>query len=422
MEVFTGDHGLPNDVVLFSDTHFSPFTLPTTDTFSDHHKISPDHDHFPPLQPPPQKLRPIRCHVRSFSDRCTLADPVDVKTLSWQPEGGGLAVPVNCEDLGLSVNDGQIEAVLSPSSSEETGKLQEPIEEPINKKKRKRKSRRKMELFFESMMRTVIQKQEEMHKQLIEMLEQKEKESIMREQAWKKQEIARAKRDEHARKQHISQSLALISFIKNTLGQEIQIPDSLDIQVENQNHQSQGKSTYDDIEMHNIDEYETDPNTKRWPKSEVQALITVRVALNQKFNGKIPKASIWDEVAAGLSSMGYNRTPKKCKEKWENINKYYRRTMEKGKDSKSCAYFNELEMLHKTGFISSSSHDEDHSIKVVSSNSHDEDQSIKVVSSNSHDEGQSMKVISSDSLDEDQSIKVMPSNSLDEDQSIKALH
>ncbi|KAI3795680.1 hypothetical protein L1987_38337 [Smallanthus sonchifolius] len=372
MEVFTGDHGLPTDVVLFPDTHFSPFALPTTDTFSDHHKISSDHNHFLPLQPP-QKLRPIRCNVRSSSDRCSLDDAVDAKTLSWQSEDvllnaetdGGSLIPPNCSELGLPLTEGQIEAALSPSSSEETSKMQEPINEPTNKKKRKRKSRRKMELFIESVMKSVIEKQEDMHKQLIEMLERTEKESIMRELAWKKQEIERAKRDEQARKQQLSQSQALISFIQNALGQEIQIPNFLEKQdddhqnQENLNHDAAGNDDNHDIEMNNIEESECDPNTRRWPKSEVQALIMVRAALNHKFIGKGSKGSVWGEVAADLSGMGYNRTPKKCKEKWENINKYYRRTTEKGKESKTCKYFSELEMLHKTGFISSNSHDED---------------------------------------------------------------
>ncbi|XP_076938562.1 trihelix transcription factor GT-2-like [Bidens hawaiensis] len=381
MEVFTGDH---TDVVLFSDTHFSPYT----DSFSDHHKISISTDHFQP----PQKLRPIRCNnnVRSFSDRCESDDPVDAKPLSWHPEGGVYNGEINsCANLGLPVAECQFEAAISPCSSDETSKLQEPnqpIEEPISKKKRKRKSRKKMEFYFERMVQTVMEKQDQMHKQLIEMLEQNEKESIIREQAWKKQETERAKRGEEARKQQVSQCQALLSFIQKTLGQETQIPNPPDTNLE-----SQEKSTYDDIEMKIIEESESDPNSRRWPKSEVQALITVRVALNHMFeNGKGPKGSIWDEVAASLSGMGYHRTPKKCKEKWENINKYYRRTMEKGKaTSKSCSYFKELEMLHKNDFISAISHDEDQSNEgFTSANSHDEDQrNVVMIVPNGEGEG-----------------------------------
>lgn len=195
-----------------------------------------------------------------------------------------------------------------------------------------------------------MEKQEQMHNQLVEILEKKENESIMREEAWKKQEIERAKMNEQARSQEISRSLALISFIQNTLGQEVQIPkphNALNLAKKGENKEENLK--FD----------------ARWPKSEVQALITVRAALNQRFDGKGSKGSIWEDVAADLSSMGYNRTPKKCKEKWDNINKYYRRTVEKGTASKSqvCTYFRELEMLNQTKLSSANSHDENQAPK-----------------------------------------------------------
>ncbi|KVH96702.1 trihelix transcription factor GTL1 [Cynara cardunculus var. scolymus] len=374
MEVFTGDHGLPSDVVLYPDTHLSPFTLPNADTFSDQHKIPTDHHHFLPPQPP-QKLRPIRCNGRSFSECCSSDDPLDVKPLSWPPETGFYNtetddsgfVPPKASTLGLSFEECQTEAALSSSSDEGT-KLQEAIKEPITKK-RKRKSRKKLELFIESMMKTVMEKQEEMHKQLIEILDKKESERIMREEAWKQQEIERAKRDEKARAQEISRSLSLISFIQNSLGQEIQIPNPFNASNPNKQDENQNEESFKcDTGNDNNEESECDSNIRRWPKSEVQALITVRAALNQKFNHKGPKGSIWEEVAAGLGRMGYNRTPKKCKEKWENINKYYRRTMDKGKESggrstQAWSYFSELEMLYKNGFISGNSHDEDQNTK-----------------------------------------------------------
>ncbi|KAL4585344.1 hypothetical protein LXL04_009962 [Taraxacum kok-saghyz] len=372
MEVFTGDHGLPSDGVLFPDTHLSPFSLPTTDTFTDQHKISIDHHHFLPPQPP-QKLRPIRCNGRSFTDCCSSDDPLDTKPLSWQPEtgfydteiGDASFIPPKASALGLSTKECQTEAALS--SSDESSKLQEPIDqEPVNKKKRKRKSRKKLESFIESMMQSVLEKQEQMHRQLMEILDQKESERIKREETWKKQELERAKREEHARKQEVSRSLALVTFIQNTLGQKIEIPNPQENQTEENCKSDTGNEIYDP--NNNLEEVEFDSNMKRWPKSEVQALITVRAALNQKFTGKGAKGSVWEEVAVGLSNMGYNRTPKKCKEKWENINKYYKRTKEKGKEnggsgkiSQVCAYFNELEMLYKTGFISGNCHDEDQS-------------------------------------------------------------
>lgn len=338
MEMFTGDHGLQNDVVRYPDTHLAPFT-------SDHHKITI----IPPQ--PPQKLRPIRSNVRTVNEPQPMTWQPDVGFYNNSESGFGSPDPKD-SNLGLLSKACQNQAALRSSPDESSKSQEEAINEPVNKKrKRKRKSRKRLKSLIKRMMDTVMEKQERMHKQLIEILEKKENESIMREEAWKKQEIERAKMNEQARSQEISRSLALISFIQNTLGQEVQIPkphNALNLLKKGENKKEE-KLKFD----------------ARWPKSEVQALITARAALSQKFDGKGSKGSIWDDVAAELSSMGYNRTPKKCKEKWDNINKYYRRTVEKGTASKSqvCTYFRELEMLNQTKLSSANSHDENQNTK-----------------------------------------------------------
>ncbi|KAL4582883.1 hypothetical protein LXL04_007444 [Taraxacum kok-saghyz] len=100
---------------------YLPFLYPqaTTDTFTDQHKISIDHHHFLPPQRP-QKLRPIRCNGRSFTDCCSSDDPLDTKPLSWQPEigfydteiGDASFIPSKASALGLSTKECQTEAVL----------------------------------------------------------------------------------------------------------------------------------------------------------------------------------------------------------------------------------------------------------------------------------------------------------------------
>ena len=100
------------------------------------------------------------------------------------------------------------------------------MNEPLTKK-RKRKRRKKIELFLENLVMKVMDNQEQMHKQLIEtieMIEKRERVRIIREEAWKRQEMERIKRDEEARAQETSRSIALISFIQNALGHEIEIP------------------------------------------------------------------------------------------------------------------------------------------------------------------------------------------------------
>ncbi|XP_021766740.1 trihelix transcription factor GT-2-like isoform X2 [Chenopodium quinoa] len=221
--------------------------------------------------------------------------------------------------------------------------------------KPKRKRRKKMESFLQGLMSQVINKQEEMHQQLMNMIENKEKDRILREEAWRQQELERANRDHQIRAQEAARNVALISFIRNALGlSELQVPDLLSLpQVFSgednvADTQSLGQSEQDRF----------DPNYKRWPTSEVQALITLRAALDHKFHTIGAKAPVWDEVAAGMAKMGYTpRSARKCKEKWENVNKYYKKATANGnkysENAKSCPYFHELETLYKNRLITS---------------------------------------------------------------------
>ncbi|XP_039060089.1 trihelix transcription factor GT-2-like [Hibiscus syriacus] len=86
----------------------------------------------------------------------------------------------------------------------------------------------------------------------------------------------------------------------------------------------------------------------------------LRSTLEDKFHVSGSKCSIWDEISVGMYNMGYCRSAKKCKEKWENINKYFRKSMVSSKKHKEnrnrCAYFNDLHVLYKNGFTSQVNH------------------------------------------------------------------
>ncbi|KAG9448559.1 hypothetical protein H6P81_008524 [Aristolochia fimbriata] len=96
---------------------------------------------------------------------------------------------------------------------------------------------------------------------------------------------------------------------------------------------------------------------KRWPSSEVQALIKLRIAFEHKFQTKTSRDQLWQEISRDLSSMGYNHSGKKCKEKWVNINKYFKKAKICGKlqskDSSMCSYFRELDIFYEHGYQNS---------------------------------------------------------------------
>ena len=97
----------------------------------------------------------------------------------------------------------------------------------------------------------------------------------------------------------------------------------------------------------------------RWPKAEVHALIQLRSNLDTRYQEAGPKGPLWEEISAGMRRMGYNRNAKRCKEKWENINKYFKKVKESNKkrpeDSKTCPYFHQLDALYRNKAALSSS-------------------------------------------------------------------
>ena len=72
-------------------------------------------------------------------------------------------------------------------------------------------------------------------------------------------------------------------------------------------------------------------SSSRWPKAEVHALIRIRTSLETKYQENGPKAPLWEDISIAMQRLGYNRSAKRCKEKWENINKYFKRVRESSK-------------------------------------------------------------------------------------------
>ncbi|KAE9594768.1 hypothetical protein Lal_00013256 [Lupinus albus] len=314
MDIFAAGHvsPFPNSGDLLYDPLFS-----TTDIHSHRHK-----------------LRPIRPHDAT---PCVLnADSThNLDQLHLQPQYPLLHGSGSGLHHGSSLDDDDDDGNSSRSTTEPRSR------------KRSKKTARKLESFVQNLVMKVMEKQEQMHKQLVNMIEQKERERMMREEAWNREEMERIKKDEEARAQEKSRNLAIICFIQNLLGHEIQIPQTEEVSSKKEEHEGDTDIRTDFI---------TDPNNNRWPDVAVQALITVRTSLEHKFRLMGTKGSIWEEISEAMHKRGYNQSAKKCKEKWENINKYYKRTVGSGKrrrqDTKTCPYFDELDILYRNGILS----------------------------------------------------------------------
>ncbi|KAI4350053.1 hypothetical protein L6164_010578 [Bauhinia variegata] len=99
---------------------------------------------------------------------------------------------------------------------------------------------------------------------------------------------------------------------------------------------------------------------RRWPRDEVMALINLRSCLNNSGEDGSNKAPLWERMSQGMLELGYKRSAKRCKEKWENINKYFRKTKDnvnkkRSLDSRTCPYFHQLSTLYGQGKLVSQS-------------------------------------------------------------------
>ncbi|XP_047149446.1 trihelix transcription factor DF1-like, partial [Vigna umbellata] len=290
--------------------------------------------------------------------------------------------------------------LLSNSSSSSTSSEETTTEGGGARRKRKRKWKD----FFERLMKEVIEKQEELQRRFLEAIEKREQERVAREETWRRQEMQRINREREILAQERSiaaaKDAAVMAFLQkmaehqqeennlqpalNTNNNNIisiaaqqpvpqatptptpqqkqttTVPEAPPVQSlvpQPQQHQVQQQQQ---LVMTNVETNKADNNgenlmmgasSSRWPKVEVQALIDLRTNLETKYQENGPKGPLWEEISALMRKMGYNRNAKRCKEKWENINKYFKKVKESNKkrpeDSKTCPYFHQLEALYK---------------------------------------------------------------------------
>nr|GMC48417.1 trihelix transcription factor GT-2-like [Ipomoea batatas] len=260
-------------------------------------------------------------------------------------KGAGNVFPV-----GRNNNNSSASLLWSQTSSSSTSS-----DEDIQRR-RGRKRRRKD--FFERLMRDVIEKQENMQKKFLETIEKREIERTAREEAWRAQETARINRDHdlliQERSMAAAKDAAVIKLLQTIAEKNnIQIPAAArggDFQPSPPpTTAAPPQTTVAPPPTNNIN-YSPVHNS-RWPKPEIEALIRIRTSMDTKYQENGPKGPLWEEVSAEMQKLGHRRNAKRCKEKWENINKYFKKVKESNKkrpeDSKTCPYFHQLEALYK---------------------------------------------------------------------------
>ncbi|PKA50131.1 Trihelix transcription factor GT-2 [Apostasia shenzhenica] len=221
---------------------------------------------------------------------------------------------------------------------------------------RRRRRRRHLQMatvaaFFEGLMKQLMDQQESLHRRFLDIMECRDRERVGREEAWREQEAARSRRETaaraHERALSAARESAIISFLEKITGETLHLPAAAaaacgadDQRVDDGDGDDSG--TQNKLMI----------GTSRWPKAEVQALIGVRSGLEARFQEPGLKGPLWEEVSAAMDAMGYRRSAKRCKEKWENINKYFRKTKDSGRkrsqSMKTCPYFQQLDQLYSS--------------------------------------------------------------------------
>lgn len=258
-------------------------------------------------------------------------------------------------------------------------------EEVVRDRNRKRKSRRRdrfemMKCFCENVVNKMMAQQEEIHNKLIQDMFKRDQEKLAREEEWKKQEIERMNMmtQEQAISNH--RQSTIFDFLKkhvstneNTIVKNKTTKVSSSSQNPN-NHEPSSTSPdknpsssetallVPSTSSNNKNDSSKNPvveDKRRWPRDEVLALINIKcttAVINRRSNIKgenSNKGSVWERISEGMSELGYKRSAKRCKEKWENINKYFRKTKDgdvnkrkRRMDSRTCPYFHQLSSLY----------------------------------------------------------------------------
>ncbi|KAK1272764.1 Trihelix transcription factor GT-2 [Acorus gramineus] len=237
--------------------------------------------------------------------------------------------PIEAVDRGSDASIGE-----EPPQKKPTTAHQKP-----RKKKSMRRHLTSMAAFFEGLMNKLTEQQECLHKTFLDAMERRDRERTERDEAWRRQEASRTAREAATRAQEralaFSREAAIVSFLENFTGETINLPTAA---AEKEEVAAAGG------------EQSQLANPNRWPKAEVQALIRVRSGLETRFQEPALKGPLWEEVSSSMARLGYRRSAKRCKEKWENINKYFRKTKDSPKKrpqhTKTCPYFQQLDQLY----------------------------------------------------------------------------
>ncbi|RVW66400.1 Trihelix transcription factor GT-1 [Vitis vinifera] len=82
-----------------------------------------------------------------------------------------------------------------------------------------------------------------------------------------------------------------------------------------------------------------------WVHDETHSLIAFRRELDEFFNTSKSNKHLWEQIAARMSELGYDRTAAMCTDKWRNLLKDYKKAQQRDGGSGKM-YYEELEEFY----------------------------------------------------------------------------
>ena len=195
----------------------------------------------------------------------------------------------------------------------------------------RRSWRAKVEEIVGSHMRKIIETQDAWMERMLSVVEQREQEMASKEEERKKKESMRFDQEVHdlwakERAWVEARDAALIEIVRKHIGKEVEELPLDESKVEefpqsNKNIKNQA-ITNDDAnnEYHPCEGVDHHSSSGRWTEMEISNLIQLRTGFEQRLreNGYLENG-LWDEIAAKLACLGFERSAFECKQIWDEI-------------------------------------------------------------------------------------------------------
>nr|POE73789.1 trihelix transcription factor ptl [Quercus suber] len=290
-----------------------------------------------------------------------------------QANQDGFQSQKHCDSLSLSNSS---EYGTSSSDDNDLSTAAAMMENDSGEKRRKRRGRSwkgKIKDFIDSQMRNLIEKQEAWLEKLMNTLEQKEQERMLKEEEWRKEEAARIEKEHKfwakERSWIEARDAALMEALQKLTGSEVKASSSEALMAAEIQNQSENQNEDGSEILNNNGKGES------WPESEIMRLMQFRNGMELRFRQSVcSEEALWEEIAGKMACLGYDRSALMYKDKWERINNCQRRSKEgykkRKENSRSCGYFqnNESSLYNQGGAYCEMNEQEPETVRLQGNN------------------------------------------------------